>query len=582
MSRIDWIVLALTLSGIVAYGLYKGRGSKDLDGYFLSNRSVPWYMVLLGIMGTQASAVTFLSAPGQAFTDGMRFVQYYFGLPLAMVVLCITFVPVFHRLKVFTAYEILEQRFDLKTRTLTSFLFLVQRGLSTGISIAAPAIILSSLLGWDIFWTNIFMGGVLIIYTVTGGSRAVAYTQQLQMIIIFSGLTIAGYIVIHRLPPGVGWSEILHIGGKAQKLNIITTGIGGRHGGFDWNDKYNLLSGIIGGFFLALSYFGTDQSQVGRYLTARSLTESRLGLLLNGLIKVPMQFLILLLGVMVFAFYQFNREPVFFNQSQLRLLANSKYKDSLATLTRRYDALEAQRIVTLRLSDSARGPYRMVDPALVNSRIAAMEKEKAGYKATVKRWLNDKSVGGDANDTNYIFLRFVTDFLPKGLVGLLIAVIFLAAWGSIAATLNSLASCTIIDFHRRYAREGLPAKREYRLSQLYTFLWGVFCVAVAQLAYRIGNSLIETVNVLGSLFYGVILGIFLVAFYRKRIGGTAVFISALIVETGVIVLSVLGSRGIVRLSFLWYNVVGALGVVLLSEVLQLMMKKKSAPAGVVH
>src|SRR5579872_5948125 len=363
MSKADWIVLALTLLGMVVYGLYKGRTSRDLDGYFLCNRSVPWYMVLLGIMGTQASAVTFLSAPGQAYTDGMRFVQYYFGLPLAMVVLCITFVPVFHRLKVYTAYEFLEQRFDLKTRTLTSFLFLVQRGLSTGISIAAPSIILSSLLGWDIFWTNIFMGGVVIIYTVSGGARAVAYTQQLQMIIIFTGLTIAGYIVIHRLPRGVGWSEILHIGGKAGKLNIITTGIDGRHGGFDWNDKYNLLSGIIGGFFLALSYFGSDQSQVGRYLTARSLTESRLGLLMNGLVKVPMQFMILLLGVMVFAFYQFNREPVFFNQSQLDLLAHSKYKDSLVVLTQRYDALEGQRVAALRSADSTGGPYAMVDPS---------------------------------------------------------------------------------------------------------------------------------------------------------------------------------------------------------------------------
>lgn len=443
MSAIDWIVLAVTLTGIIAYGLYKSRGSKDLDGYFLSNRAVPWYMVLLGIMGTQASAVTFLSAPGQAYTDGMRFVQYYFGLPLAMVVLCISFVPVFHRLKVYTAYEYLEQRFDLKTRTLTSFLFLLQRGLSTGISISAPSIILSSLMGWDLTWTTVFMGGLLIVYTVTGGARAVAYTQQLQMIIIFAGMTIAGYVVVHRLPRGVGLSEILHTGGRAGKLNIITTGFDGRsgHHGFDWNDRYNLLSGIIGGFFLALSYFGTDQSQVGRYLTARSLTGSRLGLLLNGLVKIPMQFLILLLGVMVFAFYGYNKEPVFFNQSQLKLLAHSKFKDSLAIVTERYDALEAQRIVAIRSPDSAGWPYAIVDPALIDSRLDAIRQEKAVCKATIKRWLDDPAVGGDSNDTNYIFLRFVTDYLPKGLVGLLIAVIFLAAWGSIAATLNSLASC---------------------------------------------------------------------------------------------------------------------------------------------
>jgi SSS family solute:Na+ symporter len=565
MSRPDWIVLALTLLGMVAYGLYKGRTSRDLDGYFLSNRSLPWYMVLLGIMGTQASAVTFLSAPGQAYTDGMRFVQYYFGLPLAMVVLCITFVPVFRRLKIYTAYEFLEQRFDLKTRTLTSFLFLLQRGLSTGISISAPAIILSSLLGWNIFWTNVFMGGLLIIYTVTGGAKAVAYTQQLQLIIIFTGMAIAGYMVVHRLPTGIGLTEVLHIGGKAGKLNIITTGFkGGTGGGFDWNDRYNLLSGLIGGFFLALSYFGTDQSQVGRYLTARSVSESRLGLLLNGLVKVPMQFSILLLGVLVFAFYQFNREPLFFNQSQVDRLAHSKYKDSLVIVTRAYDAGEAMKV---------RG-----GPLMTEARAKALEAEKAGYKATVKRWLKD--TGGDDNDTNYIFLRFVTDYLPRGLVGLLIAVIFLAAWGSIAAALNSLASCTIVDFHKRLSRSELSEEKEYKLSRWYTLAWGVFCVLVAQLAYNIGNSLIEAVNVLGSLFYGVILGIFLVAFYRKRIGGAAVFISAVVVEAGVVLLFILNQKGIIRLSFLWLNAVGAIGVLLISEILQRLVNGRGvAPAG---
>jgi len=564
MSRPDWIVLIVTLLGIIAYGLYKGRTSRDLDGYFLVNRSVPWYMVLLSIMGTQASAVTFLSAPGQAYTDGMRFVQYYFGLPLAMVVLCITFVPVFHRLKIYTAYEFLEQRFDLKTRTLTSFLFLLQRGLSTGISISAPSLILSALLGWDITWTNIFMGGLLIIYTVTGGAKAVAYTQQLQLIIIFGGMFIAGYMVIHHLPPGVGLSEALHIGGKAGKLNIITTGISGK--GFDWNDRYNLFSGIIGGFFLALSYFGTDQSQVGRYLTARSMSESRLGLLMNGLVKVPMQFLILLLGVMVFAFYQFNHEPVFFNHSQIDLLAKSKYKDSLVLVQKAYDETEVLRIK----QQVGTAPDRA-------QQLQAIGVEKARYKATIRRWLNDKEVGGDDNDTNYIFLRFVFDYLPKGLVGLLIAVIFLAAWGSIAATLNSLSSCTIVDFHKRFSKP-LTKEKEFRLSRLYTFFWGVFCVAVAQLAYNLGNSLIEAVNVLGSLFYGVILGIFLVAFYRKRTGATSVFISAVIVEAMVIILNILGRKGIVPLSFLWFNVVGAVGVVLLSELIQAFIRKPTASA----
>jgi SSS family solute:Na+ symporter len=575
MSWPDWIVLVVTLLGMVAYGLYKGRTSRDMEGYFLSNRTVPWYMVMLSIMGTQASAVTFLSAPGQAYTEGMQFIQYYFGLPLAMVVLCITFVPVFHRLKVYTAYEFLEQRFDLRTRTLTSFLFLLQRGLSTGISISAPSIILSSLLGWDIVWTNIFMGGLLIIYTVMGGAKAVAYTQQLQLIIIFGGMCIAGYMVIHRLPPHIGFSEALHLGGKAGKLNIITTGISKK--GFDWNDKYNLLSGVIGGFFLALSYFGTDQSQVGRYLTARSLSESRLGLLMNGLVKVPMQFLILLLGVLVFSFYQFNREPVFFNQSQIDLLSKSKYKDSLVLVNKAYETVEADRIKERSLLSIDGVRPAVAGDQQAEERLQAAEVKKAGYKATIRRWLNDKQVGGDDNDTNYIFLRFVVDYLPKGLIGLLIAVIFLAAWGSIAATLNSLSSCTIVDFHKRFSKKELSTEREYRLSRMYTLFWGIFCVAVAQLAYNLGNSLIEAVNVLGSMFYGVILGIFLVAFYRKKVGGVAVFTSAVIVEIAVITLTILSRKGVVHLSFLWFNVVGAIGVVLLSEGIQ-WMRGSSEPA----
>jgi solute:Na+ symporter, SSS family len=566
MSLADWIVLIVTLVAIITYGLYKSRTTKNLDGYFLSNNSMPWFMVLLGIMGTQASAVTFLSAPGQGYTDGMRFVQYYFGLPIAMVILCITFVPVFHKIKIYTAYEFLERRFDLKTRTLTSFLFLLQRGLSTGISISAPAIILSSLLGWNIFWTNIFMGGLLIIYTVTGGARAVAYTQQLQLFIIFGGMIAAGYVVLHLLPAGIGITEILHIGGKAGKLNIITTGTSDHH--FNWNDKYNIMSGVIGGFFLALSYFGTDQSQVGRYLTARSIRESRLGLLLNGLVKIPMQFLILLLGVMVFAFYQYAKEPVFFNESQLNVLAKSKFKDSVAQLRLNYDSLQTVKINIM--NKQVVGGHNL-NPA-DESTLRNIDTRKTGYRNTIKRWLKDKDVGGDDNDTNYIFLRFVVDYLPKGLIGLLIAVIFLAAWGSIAAALNALSSATIVDFHKRFSKKELSEKKEYNLSKLYTFLWGAFCVVVAQLAYNIGNSLIEAVNVLGSLFYGVILGIFLVAFYFKRIRSNAVFVSALIVETGIITIYVLNQKGKIDLSFLWLNAIGAIGVILLSSLITLVSK----------
>src|SRR5258705_273612 len=356
MNQLDWIVLILTLTGIVIYGIYKSRTSHNLDGYFLSNRNMPWWLVLLSIMGTQASAITFLSAPGQAYTDGMRFVQYYFGLPIAMVVICIFFVPIFSKLKVYTAYEFLENRFDGKTRTLTSFLFLLQRGVSTGISVFAPSIILSSLLGWNIYWTNLFMGGLLIIYTVSGGAKAVAYTQQLQLIIIFAGMFLAGYYVVHNLPQHVGFTDALQVSGKLGKLNIITSGRRA-DGSFNWSDRYNIVSGIIGGFFLALSYFGTDQSQVGRYLTAKSVKESRLGLLMNGLVKVPMQFFILLIGVLVFTSPFINKAPVFFNEVQVKKLERSSYKDSLAVTQQRYDViiLQKQQTVTTLVSAMDRG-----------------------------------------------------------------------------------------------------------------------------------------------------------------------------------------------------------------------------------
>jgi solute:Na+ symporter, SSS family len=341
MRTIDWVVLFATLALTILYGVYKSRSTRDLDGYFRGNREMPWYLVLLGIMGTQASAVTFLSAPGQAYTDGMRFVQYYFGLPIAMVVLSITFVPIFRKLNLFTAYEFLEKRFDVKTRTLTSALFLLSRGLSTGISVYAPAIILSSLLGWNIYWTNALMGGLLIIYTVSGGAKAVAHTQKLQLIIVFIGLFLAGYLCVQMLPEGVGFLDALQIGGKMGKMNIITTGIG--ENGFNWNDRFNLFSGIIGGFFLALSYFGTDQSQVGRFLTARSDRESRLGLLLNGMVKVPMQFFILLIGILLFTFYQFHPSPLLFNQVPVNQALATPYADSIRMLQQQHEALAVEK-----------------------------------------------------------------------------------------------------------------------------------------------------------------------------------------------------------------------------------------------
>ena len=577
MNQLDWIVLIVTLLATITYGLYKSRTSRNLDGYFLSNRSMPWGLVLLSIMGTQASAITFVSAPGQAYTDGMRFVQAYFGLPIAMVVICVFFVPIFHKLKVYTAYQYLENRFDNKTRSLTSFLFLLNRGLSTGISVFAPSIILSSLLGWNIYYTNILMGGLLIIYTMTGGAKAVAYTQQLQLIIIFAGMFLAAYMVVKMLPANVGFLDALTVSGKMGRLNVITTGFEG--GKFNWSDQYNLLSGIFGGFFLSLSYFGADQSQVGRYLTARSLTESRVGLLMNGLVKIPMQFLILLIGGLVFTFYQFNRAPIFFNDVQVRKLENSVYKDSFLLVQQQYNAIALQKEgAVVDYSHAA----EIRDVSLQEQKLQELKTLQSGsdsLRKKVKQWLKTKEVKGDNNDTNYIFLRFVVDYLPVGLVGLLIAIIFLASWGSIAPAINSLASCTMVDFHKRFSKTAQTAENEFRYSQWYSLGWGTFCLVVAMFTYNIGNSLIEAVNVLGSLFYGVILGVFLVAFFVKQIkSGHVVFWAAIAAEILVLTVFVLTKLGVFKMGFLWLNPIGALGVVLFSLLLHGMWNKKQNPA----
>ena len=590
MSTLDWIVLIVTLSGIIFYGLYKSRTSHTLDGYFRSNRNLPWGLVLLSIMGTQASAITFLSAPGQAYTDGMRFVQYYFGIPLAMVVICIFFVPIFRKGNFYTAYEYLEQRFDGSTRTLTSFLFLLQRGLSTGISVFAPSLILSSLMGWDIIWTNILLGGLLIIYTISGGAKAVAYTQQLQLAIVFTGMFLAGWMVVRLLPADVGFTDALAIGGQLGKFNVISSGM--VNGKFDWSDQYNIWSGLIGGFFLALSYFGTDQSQVGRYLTAQSLRESRMGLLMNGFVKIPMQFLILLVGVLVFSFYQFKQAPIFFNQVQLdKLSASTIYGDSLRLVETSYQQVGAQKTMLVQRYARLRAAEKSVATSadfqeinlqktvLVDS-LRILQKRGDSLRARVKYWIGNKISSGDSNDTNYIFLKFVVDHLPPGLVGLLIAIIFLASWGSIAAAINSLASSTMIDFHKRFSTRDRSSESEYKISKWYTLGWGVFCIVVAMFTYNIGNSLIEAVNVLGSLFYGVVLGIFLVAFFIPRIkSGQLVFWAALLAELIVIAVFLLSRYDIIDLAFLWLNPLGALLVVVFSGVLQWGTKKSRSTEG---
>lgn len=569
MAVLDWVVLIATLAGIITYGLYKSRHEKTLEGYFLSSRSMPWWLVLLSIMGTQASAVTFLSAPGQAYTDGMRFVQYYFGLPIAMVVISAFFVPIFHKLKVYTAYEFLEQRFDLKTRTLTSFLFLLGRGLSTGISIYAPAIIVSSLLGWNIYLTNLVMGGLLIIYTVSGGAKSIAYTQQLQFLLIMGGMLIAAVVAVQLLPAGVGFTEAIATGGSMGKMNIITDGMTEK--GFDWKDRYNMWSGVIGGFFLALSYFGTDQSQVGRYLTARSMKESRIGLLMNGLVKVPMQFVILMVGVLVFAFYQFNQAPIFFNQTLVKEAKTTAFAPTLNKLEAEYNLLQEQRNRLRNQGPATDGFHVDTMQKAVEQNYQQLQSLRKEYAALLKQAVPN----GETSDTNYIFLYFVTQNLPKGLVGLLIAVIILAAWGSIAAALNSLASSTVIDIHHKVVNKNCDEKTSYKLSWQYTLGWGLFSIAVAMFATNMG-SLIEAVNILGSLFYGVILGIFLVAFFIKKVKGDAVFWSAVVSELLVVTIYKMEI-----VSFLWLNLIGAALVIFIAIPFQTLLQKQPAemPAG---
>lgn len=555
MSVIDWLVLGFTLLAIVIYGIYKSKTEKNIDGYFRGNQQFSGFLVLLGIMGTQASAITFLSAPGQAYTDGMRFIQYYFGLPLAMVFIAVVFVPIYRKLNVYTAYEYIENRFDFKTRLLTAALFLISRGLSTGISIYAPAIILSGLLGWNIYYTNILMGGLLIIYTVSGGAKAVAHTQKIQLSIIFASLIIAGILIVKMLPAEVGFFDALHISGKMQKLNVISTGM--KNGSFDWSDKYNIWSGLIGGFFLALSYFGTDQSQVGRFIAAKSSKEGRMGLLMNGMVKIPMQFFILLIGALLFSFYLFFQSPIFFNQTALeKVQKNPRLADSLALVESAYYQIKQEQSTLVKA------------PSIDYEKLNALQSQSDSLRNQVKTWIASPEIKADANDTNYIFLRFVVDFLPKGLVGLMIAIIFLAAWGSIAAALNSLASSTLVDVIKPFSKKIRTESQEYQLSKIITLFWGIFSILVACFAHNLGNSLIEAVNILGSLFYGTILGVFLVAMLMKWIGAWPVFWAALISQAAVFYLF-----AFTPLSFLWYNVAGCFVVIIVAGLLEFGKRK---------
>ena len=560
MRLVDWIVLVATLLFIVAYGVWKGRKQKSLDGYLLADRELRWYTVALSIMATQASAITFLSTPGQAYADGMRFVQFYLGLPIAMVVLAITAVPIYHRLKVYTAYEYLETRFGVGTRTLTAILFLIQRGVSTGITVYAPALIVSVILGWNIHVTNIAIGLGVIIYTASGGTKAVSWTQTHQLLIALAGMAVALIIALRSLP--VSFVEAVHVAGRMARLNVIDFR-------FDLTTPYNFWSGMIGGLLVALSYFGTDQSQVQRYLTGETVAQSRLGLLFNGLVKVPMQFFILFVGAMVFVFYQFVAPPLFFNPIERAKIGASEYAAEYAALERQHRdtfsekrAQVSQLVSALRSENETQADAASVKLKQLQAREAAMKKQAASL-------LKKNDPTADSTDTNYVFLSFIIHNLPAGLVGLLLAAIFCAAMSATASGLNSLASTSAVDIYRRLIAPNATEHDYVRVSKLLTIVWGIFAIAVAEFANQLG-SLIEAVNRLGSLFYGTILAIFLLAFYTRRITGTAAFLGAVVGEIAVILCAIFSN-----MAWLWWNVVGCVVGIVAAMAIQLMLPNKS-------
>ncbi len=562
MHFLDWIVLSSSLIFIVVYGVWKGRGSKDITGYFLADRSMRWYTVLLSIMATQASAITFLSAPGQAYVDGMRFVQFYFGLPIGMVILSITAVPIYHKLKVHTAYEYLEKRFDVNTRILAALLFLAGRGLAAGLTIYAPALIFSSILGWDITYTNIVIGTMVVIYTASGGARAVNWTHSYQMLIIMFGMFVTFGMILYYLPGDLSFMEATHVAGKMGRLNIIDFQ-------FDWNSRYNVWSGILGGMFLQLSYFGTDQSQVQRYLTGNSITQSRLGLLMNGLVKIPMQFFILFLGAMVFVFYQYEAPPIFFNRVETEKVLSSPVAEEFTEFQAEYQQAfrDKREKLTGMVSALRNEDARQIEQARQSLSEARERQEHIRQSAIALMQQNQP--GMDPKDTNYIFLSFVTNYLPVGLVGLIIAAIIAASMSSTSGELNALASTTIVDIYRRLIKPIASDSHFLKVSKLSTVLWGVYAILFAEFASRLG-SLIEAVNILGSLTYGPILGIFLVGFYAPRIGARATFIGAFLAEA-----VVLYCFNFTDIAFLWYNPIGCLGVVFFAALLQVLLPRQA-------
>ncbi|HEX5746442.1 MAG TPA: sodium:solute symporter [Archangium sp.] len=561
MTLLDWLVLIGTTASIVGWGLWRTRGeSNTAEGFLRGTQDLRWPTIGLSVMATQASAITFLSVPGQAYEDGMRFVQFYFGMPIAMVLISAIFIPIYYRLNVLTAYEYLESRFDLKTRLFGAFLFLVQRGLASGITIYAPAIILSAVLGWPLEPTIVGIGALVIVYTVTGGSKAVSQTQKQQMVVMLGGMVVAAIVIVWRLPEHVSFGRAVDVAGALGRMNVVSFDL-------DMQDRYNIWSGLTGGFFLALSYFGTDQSQVGRYLTGRSIAESRLGLLFNGVLKIPMQFLILFVGLLVFVFYQFNAPPLLFNQPLRAKVQATAQAGEFAAIEQKWAQVQADKRAEADRYLAAReaGDASAVDSARERLRAAAKTADsvRKEAKAVVARALP----GTETKDSDYIFISFVKDWMPSGLVGLLITVILAAAMSSIASELNALGATTTVDFYRRLVRPDASDRQVLVASKLFTVFWGLVAVGFASFASLLDN-LIQAVNILGSIFYGTVLGIFLVAFFFKHVRGHAVFFAALVSQTTVIALFMFSAIG-----YLWFNVIGCALVVVLALVLQVVMPR---------
>ena len=572
MQLFDWIVLIVTLLFIVGYGSWKTKGSKNVEDFILGNNETPWYTVGLSVMATQASAITFLSTPGQAYHDGMGFVQFYFGLPIAMIVICVTFIPLYHKNKVYTAYEFLEKRFDVKTRSLAAILFLVQRGLGTGLTIYAPAIILSALLGWNLTLMNIIIGLLVIVYTFSGGTKAVNVTQKQQMFVIMSGMFITFFLILHYLPNDMTFTSAMHIAGANDKMNIVDFS-------FDPEEKYTFWSGITGGFFLALAYFGTDQSQVGRYLSGKSVRESQMGLIMNGLLKVPMQFFILLTGVMVFVFFQFNPVPLNFNPNNKIVIEKSAYKEEYHALEKKLITLsEDKKVINLLYIDQLNQDY---DNPILRKELVALSNKEKDLRDRAKEIISKADSNSETNDKDYVFFHFILHYLPKGLIGLLLAVILSAAMSSTASGLNALASTTAIDIYKRNLKTEKSEKHYLNATKFFTLFWGVIAILFACVGTLFEN-LIQLVNIIGSIFYGTVLGIFLVGFYLRRVQAKPMFYSAIISQITIFIIYyfmiAIYPSGQEKLGYLWLNFIGAMLTIILALLMQVLFFRGKADA----